>query len=118
MVQLDDTFETKKAAADDLPEPKSNCSVQQIINDNPAVDQWREINQRYADYRAGDESKFADPPSHGVITRNRAWIKTLEVQLAKGNVFIAAGIGHLFSKEGVLELLAAKGYKIRRLPKS
>lgn len=114
MIQLDDTVETKKHASDELPEPKMNCSVRRIMDDNSAVEQWRELNQMYANYRAGDESKFGEP-SNGVITRNRAWMRVLEVELTKGNIFVAVGVGHLFSKNGVLDLLASKGYKISRL---
>lgn len=51
-----------------------------------------------------------------MTTRNRAWIPVLEEAAAKGPVFAAFGALHLSGKTGVLALLAANGFTLKRLP--
>lgn len=46
--------------------------------------------------------------------RNRAWIDVIEAQPGS-NLMIAVGALHLPGKDGVLELLAARGYELTRL---
>ncbi len=48
--------------------------------------------------------------------RNRAWIPVIESAAAKGPVAAAFGALHLSGEQGVLNLLAQKGFKIERLP--
>jgi uncharacterized protein len=50
-----------------------------------------------------------------LIDRNRAWIEKLEKYL-KGDkvVLVVVGAGHLVGKESVVDLLSAKGYKVRQ----
>jgi uncharacterized protein len=50
-----------------------------------------------------------------LIDRNRAWIEKLEEYL-KGDkvVLVVVGAGHLVGKESVVDLLSAKGYKVRQ----
>jgi hypothetical protein len=48
--------------------------------------------------------------------RNASWIKRLEQLLAgKEHAMVLVGTGHLGGKDGVLELLRAKGYTVRAL---
>lgn len=47
--------------------------------------------------------------------RNAAWIAPIEKLHAEGGGFIAVGAMHLVGPKNVLELLAAKGYKITRV---
>ena len=51
-----------------------------------------------------------------LYARNASWIEPLLALHAKGNAFVAVGAAHLIGKRSVLELLAAKGFKITRLP--
>ena len=45
--------------------------------------------------------------------RNKAWTTHISRFLAqKGDVFIVVGAGHLVGKDGVLELLRARGFKV------
>ncbi|MEL7469757.1 MAG: TraB/GumN family protein [Pseudomonadota bacterium] len=46
--------------------------------------------------------------------RNRAWMPTLESELAKGGAFVAVGALHLPGAVGLVELLRAKGFTISR----
>lgn len=45
--------------------------------------------------------------------RNRAWLQQLKTILPKENIFMAVGAGHLFGKDGVIELLRREGYTVR-----
>jgi uncharacterized protein YbaP (TraB family) len=47
--------------------------------------------------------------------RNASWIAEIEQMHAQGGGFIAVGAMHLLGKRSVLELLAARGYKITRI---
>lgn len=89
-----------------------------------------------AAYVAGDESKLlalADSQKqqqldHGfteaeyqqsmedmLYARNASWIAGIEAMHAGGGGFIAVGALHLVGKRSVLDLLAAKGYKVLRV---
>lgn len=47
--------------------------------------------------------------------RNKNWIKNLHLLVENESTFIAVGIGHLAGKNGILNLLLEKGYKLERL---
>jgi hypothetical protein len=47
--------------------------------------------------------------------RNASWIDALEKLHAEGGAFVAVGAMHLLGPRNVLELLARKGYQVRRL---
>lgn len=47
--------------------------------------------------------------------RNASWIAALEKLHAEGGAFVAVGAMHLLGPRSVLELLARKGYQVRRL---
>ncbi len=87
-------------------------------------------------YVAGDDSKTtlltdeerANAKRHGhtdaeydqemdemLYDRNASWIPELEQLHADGGGFVAVGAMHLLGKRSVLDLLAAKGYKITRI---
>jgi uncharacterized protein YbaP (TraB family) len=89
-----------------------------------------------AAYIEGDEAKIlalndsqrADSLAHGFTAkeyddsmedllyhRNASWIDPIEKLHAAGGGFIAVGALHLVGKRSVLDLLAAKGYKITRV---
>lgn len=52
-----------------------------------------------------------------LISRNKAWIERLDQCLKKGErVMLLVGAGHLTGKQGLIELLKAKGYKVERYP--
>lgn len=48
--------------------------------------------------------------------RNRTWIPVIEAASAKGPVFAAFGALHLAGQNGILALLQARGFTIKRLP--
>lgn len=96
----------------------------------------RQTKQLLAAYVAGDEAKFSeitdeqrrdaiaggyteaeydDSMEDLLYRRNASWIAAVERMHAGGGAFVAVGAMHLFGKRSVLELLAAKGYQIRRV---
>ena len=51
-----------------------------------------------------------------LIDRNKQWVDKIQKLHAGGkNVFVVVGAGHLVGKESLVELLSAKGHKIRQL---
>ncbi|MBL7853181.1 MAG: TraB/GumN family protein [Cyclobacteriaceae bacterium] len=48
--------------------------------------------------------------------RNREWEPKLEKMMAENPSFIAVGVSHLEGREGLLELLRAKGYSLTPVP--
>lgn len=47
--------------------------------------------------------------------RNRSWIPVIEAMVGRGDAFIAVGALHLCGPDAVQTLLAAKGWKVRRV---
>ena len=51
-----------------------------------------------------------------ITNRNRSWIPKLESLIrGKDDALVIVGAGHLVGKDGVVELLRAKGYTIEQL---
>ena len=50
-----------------------------------------------------------------LVARNASWIDELEKLHAQNNGFVAVGAMHLLGKQSVLELLAARGFKVTRV---
>ena len=51
-----------------------------------------------------------------MTTRNQNWIPVIEAYAAKGPLLVAFGALHLSGDDGVLTLLAARGFELERLP--
>lgn len=74
-------------------------------------------------YLAGDESKFnsynqlceTERFIKRVQERTIAWIAKLEPLFLEGDAFVVVGASHLNGPNGIVELMAAKGFRIRRL---
>jgi len=50
-----------------------------------------------------------------IRARNRAWMKVMVPELARGGVFAAFGALHLPGEDGVIALLRARGFEVTRL---
>lgn len=47
--------------------------------------------------------------------RNAAWLEGIEIELEKGGVVLAVGAFHLPAKDGLIEMLRARGFKLSRI---
>lgn len=65
-----------------------------------------------AEDKLGETSDYAEFEQRIVIDRNHVMADRSAPMFAKGHVFMAVGALHLPGKEGVIELLRAKGYKL------
>ena len=86
----------------------------------------QELDQLVEAYRAGDVDaivRITTDPASGMspaaldrllYARNRSWVPKIEALVAGGGAFIAVGAGHIPGPGGLLELLAARGYKVAR----
>jgi hypothetical protein len=81
-----------------------------------------------AAYRSGDEDRLVGValPARAVagspewfervlFLRTAAWVPAIEVRLREGGAFVAVGILHLVGERGVVALLRARGWKVRRV---
>ncbi len=95
---------------------------------DPASRSRKMLEKMMAAYRTGDfvaltEAAFdpelvaADPNDYQRLfdDRNRAWVSHLEKPLREGRAFVAVGVGHLAGEQGLVELLRARGFIVRRV---
>jgi uncharacterized protein len=62
-----------------------------------------------------EAARYPDLMNIFLLDRNKTWIKHLDESLKKGErVMLLVGAGHLTGKEGLIELLKAKGYQVER----
>ncbi len=68
-------------------------------------------------YRAGaidDDRADCNSDEPDMSYRNRIWVKKLELELKKGDHFIAVGAGHLCGQNGLVSLLRKAGFSVTR----
>jgi uncharacterized protein YbaP (TraB family) len=83
----------------------------------PEVD---ELAQAYRDGSLRDIAALTGdmPPQMRALLlddRNHRWVRQLEPALARGNAFVAVGVGHMAGPVGLPALLHTRGYNVRRL---
>jgi len=109
-------------------------ALRMLLDELP--DSERRAREMLAAYVAGDEREIvaisdrekADALQHGytaaeydqemndmLYDRNASWIDAIEQLHAQGGGFVAVGAMHLLGPRSVLELLAHKGYQVRRI---
>lgn len=116
-----ETVEFQSRVLDARPLEKQVSSLVEIANDpQKAVNQLKKL---IATYKAQDIEKLhslvleeersdAEFSKDLLDDRNAAWIPKLESNIKTTPSFIAVGAGHLGGKNGVIQLLKAKGYKV------
>jgi uncharacterized protein YbaP (TraB family) len=114
------------AIFDRLPEAQQRAMLAAVVRESAAPERDPERLQRA--FLAGDEATIAastregilaDPALHEALltARNRRWTEALvPILAAKPRPLIAVGAAHLVGPEGLAALLAAKGYRLRRIP--
>lgn len=111
---------------DRLPEADQRALLAAVVRDaDKAAAQGAKL--RHA-WRTGDAATIEAASQTGILAdpgvrealltaRNRAWIAKLLPQLEAGpRPLVAVGAAHLVGPEGLVSLLAAQGYRLRRLP--
>lgn len=63
------------------------------------------------------DTAFSGGENNDILLKNRNenWVKQLKTILKEKNIFMAVGAGHLFGKDGLLELLRKEGYNVSPL---
>lgn len=124
-------LETAKSQSDLLASLFTLDALKRLIDHHDALPA---PNRRmFAAYEAGDLETFAASARQAaalqvadaaalarleaalLLDRNRAWLPALEQLHARGDAVVAVGALHLAGKGSVLDLLAARGFKISRL---
>ncbi|RDI05336.1 TraB/GumN family protein [Flavobacterium sp. AG291] len=65
-------------------------------------------------YRTITDRRFMNTTAENLMLneRNKAWVKKIPAIAKKESTFFAVGAGHLYGKNGVIELLKQQGYKV------
>jgi len=75
---------------------------------------YKEENLPELDKLLKDPNFMNDNQEQWLLTkRNINWAEKMPIQMAKESTFFAVGAGHLSGKNGVIQLLENKGYKLR-----
>jgi uncharacterized protein len=110
----------------DMDSETANQALKETLDENASnAERLKELSTAWA---KGDlavitqqmvsESRERYPKFHKTIfnDRNVRWVPRLENYLSqKGTTFVAVGVGHYLGEVGLLDLMAQKGYKIKRV---
>jgi uncharacterized protein YbaP (TraB family) len=121
-----ETFEAHLAFLTRLGEGRENEMIAQTLEDMDEIPQH--LRELIAAWRAGDMAAIDELTLHDmrtkypavyddlIVSRNHAWLPQLEQLLATPETeFVLAGVAHMAGKDGLLELLRAKGCTIEQL---
>lgn len=94
--------------------------VELIKADEEYNTMWAELIEAYKNedlkktYRYITDSKFMNPEAMKwlLTVRNTNWVNKMPAMMQEESNFFAVGAAHLVGKDGVIELLRAKGYKV------
>lgn len=106
ITHTEDRAELAKEARDDLAE---YCAG---TDDTPGLDDDERADLLASGYTTAELDRMNEEM---LDLRNARWIPRLEQLLAGGDAFITVGADHLRGQRGVIELLAARGYKVTRV---
>lgn len=91
-----------------------SCSLTDMIESKEYEAYSAAFKRRVDLYLNGDEKEFLAFADPDVQYRNRQWLKSILIEVTKGNAFIGVGAGHLFGKDGLINLLKSSGVKVER----
>ena len=121
-----ESLETEKEGFAFLERAFTAERVTRLLEDFNLSRATKESQDDLAEYRSGNVGAIEKRLSTGkpyeqearkilVFERNRFWLPKIERQIAAGGAFIAVGSDHLLGPEGIIALLAQKGYKVSRI---
>ena len=120
-----ETVEQQFGYFDGLPEAEQRAMLSAIIDD--AEIRKDKYQKMLGAWISGDIESLLEDAEQGILAspllrkklvddRNRAWAEAIAVMIDnKQRPFVAVGAGHLIGKTGVPELLAARGYTVKRI---
>lgn len=119
-----ETLEFQIGLLDQMAKAEQESMLLQTLKDFDRLDRYVEdIVQSWAkgDTRAVEERlhagarEFPDLHEKVYVARNRRWLPQIEKFIEQGgNTLVVVGAAHLVGKEGVIELLKQKGYKVEQ----
>lgn len=116
-----ETFEEQLSFLDKMPlEMQITNLVESIRNFSETRESFHKMTQKYIDQDIEglgilineEDTKEQFYQEELLNKRNNNWIPKLEKYFEEGSTFVAVGAGHLSGKNGVIELLRNKGYKV------
>ena len=118
-------FENQLSIFDLMPEPTQRALLDAIVED---ADDDEAERRKYANlWRSGDTDAIAAEADGGMLAnpglrkalvtdRNRDWAEKIDALIRSGRkTFVAAGTGHMIGADSVPQMLAARGYTVRRI---
>jgi hypothetical protein len=110
---------------DQLPQRDQEAMLRQSLKEMDLLD--RGLDQIVRAWSTGDAAALESlllgsmreyPAVHQmvIVDRNRRWLPQIEKMIARGeSALIAVGAAHLVGKDGIIELLKARGYTVEQL---
>jgi uncharacterized protein YbaP (TraB family) len=110
---------------DQLPEPDQESMLRQSLKEMDLLE--RGLDQIVRAWSTGDVAALEALLLGGmreypavyqtvVVDRNQRWLPQIEKMIERGeSVLIAVGAAHLIGKDGVIELLKARGYTLEQM---
>lgn len=122
-----ETAEEQMQAFDSMPEKAQLAMLDEALENYPALNEiFQQLVQAYLSrdlsqlenlYRqqmvTSDKGVRRHFESTVLIKRNYRMVERMQARLAEGDAFIAVGALHLPGNEGILNLLARKGYRVK-----
>jgi uncharacterized protein YbaP (TraB family) len=122
-----ETIDAQLAALDGVPHSEQVADLDEFLDD--PIKAMAEFRAMHESWRAGDVARLdrefrremaeESPVSYKLVNvdRNRAWMPKLEQRLAGSGDDTLAVVGslHLLGRDGVVEMLRAKGYTVERI---
>lgn len=123
-----ETVAEQLQALDSTPYPEQVAGLQEFFDDPPGMIQ--QMRDMHATWRAGDvdgldalmrvEMAGKTPKTYRrvVVDRNAAWLPKLEARLKQpgtDDTLVVVGALHLLGRDGVVQQLRAKGYRVQRI---
>ena len=119
-----ETLEFQVGLFDQLSKRDQESLLRETVGEMTALD--RNINQIVQSWLKGDSGSLEAlllegmkdyPELHEkiIVDRNRRWVPQIEKILAQGgDAMVVVGAAHLVGKDGVIEMLKARGYKLEQ----
>lgn len=106
-----DIIEKAYSLTDILGQIKIKSEYAQVLSDMAHFHKEENLPELY---KTLTDKRFMNANAENLMLteRNKAWVKKIPAIAKKESTFFAVGAGHLYGKNGVIELLKQQGYKV------